>query len=314
MHPAYSVIFFTTASGAGYGMLALLAVLGVSGILPADRWFGLFGLGLSLGLIAAGLLSSTFHLGHPERAWRAVSQWKSSWLAREGVMALFTFVPAGLFAIGWVFLETTTGWWGALGVLTAVCAMLTVIATSMIYRSLKTIAQWHTEWTVAMYLVLGLASGAVVLGFVSQMFGVSSTVVQALPVALLPVAWAVKAGYWRNADTTASISTPNTATGLHHGTVRVVDWPHTQENYLLKEMGFRIARKHSQKLRGIAHLMAFALPLGFSVVVMATDGAVAAIASLLAFGCMATGLLVERWLFFSEARHTVTLYYGAEAA
>ena len=26
------------------------------------------------------------------------------------------------------------------------------------------------------------------------------------------------------------------------------------------------------------------------------------------------GVLVERWLFFAEARHTVMLYYGAEAA
>jgi hypothetical protein len=30
MHPAFSVVFFTTATGAGYGLLALLGVLGIA--------------------------------------------------------------------------------------------------------------------------------------------------------------------------------------------------------------------------------------------------------------------------------------------
>ena len=110
MHPAYSVIFFTTATGAGYGLLGLLGLLSVLGMAPADFWFGIVGFGLAFGLIASGLLSSTGHLGHPERAWRAFSQWRSSWLSREGVVAVVTFVPAGLFAIGWVILGRTDGW------------------------------------------------------------------------------------------------------------------------------------------------------------------------------------------------------------
>ncbi|MBT4940732.1 MAG: dimethyl sulfoxide reductase anchor subunit, partial [Rhodospirillaceae bacterium] len=101
MHPAYSVIFFTAASGAGYGLLGLMGVLNAGGYLPSDKWFGLTGFFLALGLITFGLLASTFHLGHPERAWRALTQWRSSWLSREGVLAVLTYVPAGLFAIGW---------------------------------------------------------------------------------------------------------------------------------------------------------------------------------------------------------------------
>ena len=104
MHPAFSVVFFTTATGAGYGLLALLGVLGGFQIIPPDFWLGFVGMGLALCLIAAGLLSSTGHLGRPERAWRAFSQWRSSWLSREGVASVATFVPAGLFGIGWVLL------------------------------------------------------------------------------------------------------------------------------------------------------------------------------------------------------------------
>ena len=80
-------------------------------MIPADFWLGLIGLGLALGLIAAGLLSSTGHLGRPERAWRAFSQWRSSWLSREGVASVATFIPAGLFGIGWVLLAAPAAGW-----------------------------------------------------------------------------------------------------------------------------------------------------------------------------------------------------------
>src|SRR5262245_16278734 len=103
MHPAYSVIVFTTASGAGYGLLFWLAILTVFDNLPPDPILGVVGLGTAFALITAGLLSSTAHLGRPERAWRAFSQWRTSWLSREGVAAIGTFVPFGLFAFGWLY-------------------------------------------------------------------------------------------------------------------------------------------------------------------------------------------------------------------
>jgi DMSO reductase anchor subunit len=109
MHPAYSVILFTTASGAGLGLLAWLALLGMLDAVPADRWLGVVGLGLAFVLVAGGLIASTAHLGRPERAWRAFSQWRTSWLSREGVMAVATTVPAGMLGVGWVGLESVDG-------------------------------------------------------------------------------------------------------------------------------------------------------------------------------------------------------------
>ena len=123
MHPAFSVIFFTTATGAGYGLLALLGPLAALGLVPTTRWFGAVSLGISLTLITAGLLSSTLHLTHPERAWRAFSQWRSSWLSREGVMSVATYVPAGIFALGWVVLGQTDGVFAAAGIVAAVFAL-----------------------------------------------------------------------------------------------------------------------------------------------------------------------------------------------
>src|SRR4029077_9268611 len=95
MHPAYSVIFFTTASGAGYGLLIGLAAAAILNLVPRDPVLGFFGLGIALVLVTTGLLTSTFHLGRPERAWRSLSQWRSSWLSREGAAAIVTYIPAG---------------------------------------------------------------------------------------------------------------------------------------------------------------------------------------------------------------------------
>src|SRR5580698_8752316 len=97
MHPALSVIIFTTSSGAGYGMLFWLGVCAASNRLPTHSLFAPVSLTLALVAVTVGLLSSTLHLGHPERAWRAFSQWRSSWLSREGVVSVATYVPTGIF-------------------------------------------------------------------------------------------------------------------------------------------------------------------------------------------------------------------------
>ncbi|BCH04818.1 dimethyl sulfoxide reductase anchor subunit [Mesorhizobium loti] len=310
MHPAFSVVFFTTATGAGYGLLALLGVLGGLQIVPADFWLGLVGLGLALGLIAAGLLSSTGHLGRPERGWRAFSQWRSSWLSREGVASVITFIPAGLFGLGWVFFGRTEGWVAIAGLLAAIGAIVTVCTTGMIYASLKPIAQWHSRYTLPAYLIFAAMTGSVLLNALLQGFGIGSTGVLVLSLLATLAGWGWKLATWRHNDRLEIPTTANTATGLAGGTVRSLEWPHTEENYLLKEMGFRIARKHSAKLRMLAQALAFALPVLLIAATFALPWPYAAVPSVLAAIVQFAGMLVERWLFFAEAKHTVTLYYG----
>src|SRR6266566_4443168 len=168
MHPALSVIVFTTLSGAGYGLLFLIGVLSGTAVLPESRWFGLVALGLSLGLASIGLVASTFHLGHPERAWRAFSQWRSSWLSREGVLSLSVFLPAGILGIAWLFFGQVLIW---AGWLSAVLAALTIYCTAMIYASLKPIPRWHNPLVPVNYLLLGLMTGALLLQALLALFG-----------------------------------------------------------------------------------------------------------------------------------------------
>ena len=315
MHPAYSILIFTTVSGTGYGLLALLCAGGALGLLPAERWFGVTGFALAFLMVTGGLLASTFHLGHPERAWRAVSQWRSSWLSREGVAAIVTYGPSGLLAAAWVFAETTDGVWAFLGLLGAACAAVTVYCTAMIYASLKTIRQWHDPWVPPAYLVLALAGGALWLTLLGTLFGHDATWPHWLAVAALGLGVLVKLAYWRSADSAARDLTAGQATGLERfGEVRQIDAPHSQANYVLREMGFKVARKHAEKLRVIALTVGFGLPAVLVLLALAAGGWVAGLALLLAVAASSLGLLVERWLFFAQAQHVVTLFYGAERA
>ncbi len=312
MHPAFSVIFFTVSSGAGYGLAVGLILFALAGPAGTDPVLAGGGFCLALALIAAGLISSLGHLGHPERAWRALSQWRSSWLSREGVAALATFPPLLFFGWSWVI-------WGQPNLLAGVLAMMgalaTVWCTAMIYASLKPIRRWRNGFTGPAYLALAAASGSLLLALLVRMSGQQMLAIALAPIPLLAIAAIVKSRYWRWIDRVDSASTPETATGLGAlGKVALLEAPHTEENYLLKEMGYRIARKHAAKLRRLAMDLGFLLPMVLVVVAtqastLAGCGMLAAAVALCLFGC-----LTERWLFFAEARHSVTLYYGARSA
>lgn len=311
MHPAYSVIVFTAASGAGYGLLALLALFAGFGLVAPTPTLGLAGLGLALTLIGAGLLSSTSHLGRPERAWRAFSQWRTSWLSREGVAAVATFVPTGLLGVAWVFYGRAPG---ALSAATALCAMATVWCTGMIYASLKTIRAWSHPLVTPLYLALSIGTGGLLLFTL-----LAATQTDAAPIAgviaavALAVGGVLKLALWSHMDRSAKTWTVEDATGLgRFGKVRPLEPAHTQANFVMREMGYRIGRKHAARLRAITLVLLFVTPVFLLTVALGVGGA--APLGLIATVAAAIGVLAERWLFFAEAQHVVTLYYGADRA
>ena len=310
MFPSLSVIFFTTASGAGYGLLMLVGLLVPLGVLPRSPLFGFVALALALGAVTAGLLSSTLHLGQKQRAWRALAQWRTSWLSREGVAAVATYLPAGLFGIAWIFRDEI---WGIAGLLSATGAIVTVFCTAMIYRSLKPVPRWHNRWVVPNYLALALMNGTVWLALVLQVFG-PRPLINGLALAAIALAAGLKLAYWHFIDSAGAVSTAESATGLGSlGKVRLFEAPHTSENYLLKEMGFVVARKHAAKLRRLALGLGFGLPFLLSFIPLLAPGWPAVGATLIAAVLATAGVFVERWLFFAEAQHAVTLYYGRVA-
>ena len=289
MHPAPSIIAFTVLSGLGLGLLAYLG----AGLASPTGWAAFFWFGLGYGLTLAGLAASSFHLGHPERALKAFSQWRTSWLSREAVLATATLLCLAPHAAGLVF-------WGrpqpALGLIAAFLALQTVLATAMIYAQLRTVPRWNHWNTPTVFLLAALTGGALLL--------------RAVPLAQLLLAMLALAmvAHWVIGDQrfAAEGITSESATGLGaRGAVRLLEPPHTGPNYLLREMAHVVGRRHALKLRVIALVCGAILP---SLALWAAPEAL--VAWLLALVLHVLGVLAQRWLFFAEAEHVMGLYYG----
>ncbi len=312
MFPAPSLLFFTTASGAGYGLIVLTLGADASGLLPREPLLLLCGVGAGLVLATAGLVASLAHLGRPERAWRAFSQWRSSWLSREGVLAVAVYGPALAYP-GYRLVHGAPGdpVLAGLGGLAMALALGTVFCTGMIYGSLKAVHAWHTPLVPCVYLAFALASGAVLLVLLSCILDGPVGAAAAAAWATLALAAAAKAAYWRRQARAAEPGTPESATGLG-GLGRVREWesPDDRHGYILREMGYRIARKRARHLKTIAALACFAAPAALTAGALVLPAPLAILPAALSALSLGAGLAVERRLFFTEARHAATLYYG----
>lgn len=288
MHPAPSVIFFTTFSGLGFGLLVFLGL----GMPAVTGWTAFAFFVIAYAMAVGGLMASTFHLGRPERAIKAFAQWRSSWLSREAWCAVGALVAMGLYGAGLVFANTRIV---PLGIIGAVLSLATVFTTSMIYTQLKTIPRWNMMITPVKFLSLSIAGGALLAGQVSA------------ALVLLAIAGLVQIFTWVEGDKALSASGTDmaSATGLGGiGTVRAFEPPHTGTNYLLREFVHVVGRKHSQKLRVIALVLMVAVPFALLALPFSHLLALLAVLSHIA------GVLTARWLFFAEAEHVVGLYYG----
>ncbi|MCB6176793.1 dimethyl sulfoxide reductase anchor subunit [Rhodobacter sp. Har01] len=288
MHPAPSVILFTVLSGLGFGVLAVLGL----GALPLAGWAAAFAWGLGYALAVGGLGASTFHLGNPQRAWRAFSQWRTSWLSREAwasVAALLVLAPTAMSDVfGW-------GLPRILGGLGAALAALAVLCTGMIYAQLRTVPRWNHWITPALFLAFAALGGAIVTVRLPWALGLC-----AILAGLLVAAFQRGDGAFA-----ARGATLGSATGLDRlGAPAVFELPHSGPNYLTREMIFVVGRRHAAKLRVLAVVLACLLPAAILAALPAPVAAVLATAVHLA------GAFAARWLFFAEAEHVVGLYYG----
>lgn len=282
MHPAPSLILFSSLSGLGLGLLAWLSVLAPTG--QGAFWSFAGGLALAGG----GFAASTFHLRRPSRAPLAFSQWRSSWLSREAVLGV---AALGLAALHGGLLALRGDSPAALGWLAAALCLATVGATAMIYAQMRAVPRWRHWTTPALFLALALAGGAILAG------------PRRAALALLLLALALQLLAWRHGATAFARAgtTMSTATGLG-GRVRSFAPPHTGPNYLLREMVFTVARRRAAPLRLLALLLAFLLP---AALLLLPGG------RWLAAPLHLAGVMASRWLFLAQAEHVVGLYYGA---
>ena len=235
MQPAFSVIFLTTLIGVGQGLFLALytgEVYALFDLLPAQdgRGFHAQGSGLALAFLAAGLVASFFHLGHPQRAWRAAAQWRTSWLSRE-VIVLPAFMGAVILygAAHWFGWRTPLfrlpGGYGVgatllLGAAGTVLCFALFVCTGMIYACLRFLQEWHTPLTVINYVLLGAASGFVLAAAFSVVAAPGTTLFFSVWAAILTLAafFGRTAALIRNRRLRAK-SSLRTAIGVKHPTI-----------------------------------------------------------------------------------------------
>ncbi|MDH3221254.1 MAG: dimethyl sulfoxide reductase anchor subunit [Gammaproteobacteria bacterium] len=320
MKPAISVLLLTTLIGAGQGLFLAyysaewLVLLNILPLTQSD--YGGEAAGLSFLLLAAGLLASFFHLGHPERAWRAAAMWRSSWLSREVIalpaaMALIlayaltklTENDPLVFSLG-SRIPLSVSMLAGFGAVLAVCALF--VCTAMIYACLRFLRQWHSPLTVLNFILMGCASGftlATVLAAFTEdtSLGYFSGMAIFLTIAALLSRYASLSRNRR----LRSPSSLQSAIGVHHPSIRQLAQGAMGGSFNTRAFIHNYGTALLRLVRRGFILLAFVAPVVLLLVASPATPSLLVIA----FALQYIGLLAERWYFFIEAEHPQNIYY-----
>ena len=318
MRPALSVILLTTLIGVGQGLFAALYTVQVFdrvGLIqgPSSAVFYPLGCAIALAFLGVGLGASFFHLGRPERAWRTVAMWRTSWLSREVIV-----LPAFMGCVFLYGLGHYLGWpqhpivagadatlvIGAVGVL--LCAGL-FLCTGMIYACLKFLQEWHTPLTVVNYLLFGSASGLMLATAYAAM--VEPPLVGFL--AVWTVAFTLAALLGRGASLIRNArlkprSTIQTAIGVKHPRIVQSSQGFLGGSFNTREFFHARSDAFVRSIKWTFLIAVFPVPLALLAAgLLGNAPALLVIAFLVQYA----GLLAERWFFFAQANHPQNLYY-----
>lgn len=303
MHPAFSILFFTTLAGTAQGLVVLLAL---SDLLGAPVRPGFLSLALLVAelLLLAGLAASFLHLGRKSRAWRAVLMWRTSWMSRE-VIVLPAFIA--LVAVWWLAMRQGDAPRWLPAVLVA-GALLLWICTAMIYACLRFIEEWAHPLTLLNFTLIGLSSG-LVLGCALAALGDEAALVRlASPWALAATlaAWLTRTLSLRRNDALRHRSTLQSATGIRSERLVQTSMGMSAGAFNTREFFHGAGPRVLRQVRGAFVVLCFGLPAALLVGALVTQ---TTLPLLLAVLVQAPGLIAERWYFFAQARHPQNLYY-----
>jgi sulfite dehydrogenase (quinone) subunit SoeC len=301
MNPAFSVILFTTISGAAQGLIVVMALARLFNV-PISEPFENAGLMAAFFMLIGSLGASFLHLGRPERAWRAVAMWRTSWLSREVIV-----LPLFIGVVGvWCFIGKSAHI--VLPMLAIVLAALLWYCTGMIYACIKFIQEWAHPLTLINYTLIGLSSGVLLANLIAVLARDGLLAQRLLPwSALLLLAAAL--GRWASLRRNARLkpkSSAQSATGIKNAKLVQKSMGMTGGAFNTREFFHGAKHATMRNVKTVSMLLGFILP--FALVCLAyLTGAGAWV--LIAFVAHALGVVAERWLFFAQARHPQNLYY-----
>lgn len=330
MHPAFSVIFLTTLIGAAQGLFMALVtgqVYSLANLLEPQDSVTFYAAGSLLGLVllGLGLVAAVFHLGKPSyfftRAWRGITQWRTSWLSRE-LIALPAFMLLVALYGGAHYFGLTQPWLvvkgqlpidatlvlGTLGVLAAVVLF---VCTAMIYASLRFLQEWHTPLTVANFILFGLASGFTMAAAFSAWSGVELVAFYGTWAVIFTALAAITRGFsmYRNGRIKHK-STLRSAIGVRHTKIRQKSMGFMGGSFNTREFFHGASASTLGFVKLFFVVMVFLVPVAL---LGASNALESAYLPMLAFATQYLGLIAERWYFFAEAKHPQNLYYQSMA-
>ena len=307
MRPQFSIIFFTTLAGMAQGLLFFIALANLHSQTTPSTFLTNIALPVAFVLLSLGLVASFFHLGHPERAWRAAMMWRTSWLSRE-VIAL----PALMAVTIAIYFYACTGevpQWLWLALLFTTAALW--VCTAKIYQCIRFIQEWSHPSTLTNFILLGMASGWILLELLIAIWGDTSIQMIDAPLSiiaflLLFLAFNLKLWIWRRNRALKPISNLATATGIKGSNIRQTSMGLMGGSFNTREFFHHQTDRVIANLRKIILLCAYVIPMILMAFAITYPNIlVIALALLINY----LGLLAERWMFFAEANHPQNLYY-----
>ena len=313
MHPSFSLILFTSMAGMAQGAIVSLAVLNSGSDQLPSELLNVYLFPLILALLFGGLLASTFHLGHPERAWRAIMMWRTSWLSRE-VLILPAFIALTALAYYFSWQASVPNW---LWLLLSIAALALWVCTAMIYQCIRFIQEWAHPATMVNFIALGMSSGWFLLMVLLTLWSIlhpNQAVVTSSNIAgvagftgfLILLSLTLKLWIWKRNRSLKPKSNLQSATGIKTGFVRQISMGMMGGSFNTREFFHQQSSFFVANVRKIAFFGTYLLPVLLLTIVV-SNGTLSVL--VLAFVVHCIGLMAERWLFFAEANHPQNLYY-----
>ena len=313
MHPSFSLILFTSMAGMAQGAIVSLAVLNSGSDQLPSELLNVYLFPLILALLFGGLLASTFHLGHPERAWRAIMMWRTSWLSRE-VLILPAFIALTALAYYFSWQASVPNW---LWLLLSMAALALWVCTAMIYQCIRFIQEWAHPATMVNFIALGMSSGWFLLMVLLTLWSIlhpNQAVVTSSNIAgvagftgfLILLSLSLKLWIWKRNRGLKPKSNLQSATGIKTGFVRQISMGMMGGSFNTREFFHQQSSFFVANVRKIAFFGTYLLPVLLLTIVV-SNGTLSVL--VLAFVVHCIGLMAERWLFFAEANHPQNLYY-----
>ncbi|MEO6031310.1 MAG: DmsC/YnfH family molybdoenzyme membrane anchor subunit, partial [Burkholderiaceae bacterium] len=285
------------------GLVVTLALAILAG-LPLAPGFVSAALILAEVMLLIGLGASFAHLGRPERAWRAVLMWRTSWLSRE-VIVLPAFI--GVIALWWLAMRS--------GVATPLLPLAVIVVaaalwycTAMIYACLRFIEEWAQPLTLVNFVLIGLASGLLLASALAAVAGEAQLLRVSGPFALVAtlVAWATRMLALRHNANLRHQSTLQSATGIQSPKLVQTSMGMTGGSFNTREFFHGRTLAVVKRVRLAFIVLCFALPAALALWGVVSGAMVAWVLAVLV---QAPGLVAERWFFFAQAKHPQNLYY-----